>query len=108
MAGGGACVARGACMAGGCVWPGACMARGCMARAEHVWLGGACVAGGWCVAGGVHGWGACVAGGHAWLGACMGMACVACTPSPRQILLLRHTVNHRAVRILLECILVLS
>ena len=51
--------------------------------------GGACMAGGMCMAGGgVHGWGA-------W------HAC----PS-RQILRLRHTVNERAVRILLECILV--
>ena len=49
-----------------------------------------------CVAGGMHGrdgghawqgWGACVAGGRAWQ-------------------ILRDTVNERAVRILLECILV--
>ena len=59
--------------------------------------------------GGVHGRGACMAGGGvrvaegcAWQGACM-----ACTP-PWQILQLRHTVNERVVRILLECILVFS
>ena len=61
----------------------------------HAWPGG--VHG----RGGLHGGGgACVTGG-AWQG-----ACVTCTP-PRQILQLRHTVNERAVRILLECILVL-
>ena len=41
------------------------------------------MAGGMCGRGGVHGRGACVAGGLAW-----------------------HTVNEQAVRILLECILV--
>ena len=51
-------------------------------------------------------------GGHAWqgghvLGVCMAGVfgrgvCMTCTP-PRQILWLRHTVNERAVRILLEC-----
>ena len=54
---------------------------------------GACVVGGMhgrgaCVVGGMHGRGACMAGGHAWQK-------------------LRDTVNEQAVRILLECILVL-
>ena len=44
----------------------------------HVWQGGMCGGGG-----GRSGRGACMAGGHAW-----------------------HTVNERAVRILLECNLV--
>ena len=55
---------------------------------------------------GGRGWRACMAGGcawqggHAWQGACVaGEACM-----PQQIL--RDTVNERAVRILLECILV--
>ena len=53
---------------------------------------GACVAGGMCGRrGGMHGRGACMAGGKAHM-------------PPRQIL--RDTVNERAVRILLECILV--
>ena len=47
---------------------------------------GACM-GGACVAGGRAWQGACVAGGHAWQ-------------------ILRDTVNERAVRILLECILI--
>ena len=60
---------------------------------------GGCVAGGvWqrgaCVAGGVHG-----RGGHAWQG-------VRGTHAPPTDTL-RDTVNERAVRILLECILVL-
>ena len=65
---------------------------------------------------GVHGRGACMAGGHVWQGVCawlgaymageggqawQGEVCV-----PQQIL--RDTVNERAVRILLECILVLE
>ena len=67
-----------------------------------------------CMAGGMHGRGVCMSGGHAWQGACMarGGACVAggCmaggmhSRGARQIL--RDTVNERAVRILLECILV--
>ena len=57
------------------------------------------------MAGGMHVQGVCVAGGmcgrgHAWQG-----VCVTCTP-PVQILRPRHTVNERAVCILLECILV--
>ena len=67
---------------------GPCMAEGCMVGCMHG--RGACVAGGVCVAGGmcgggVHGWG----GRGAWQ-------------------ILRDTVNERAVRILLECILVES
>ena len=53
--------------------------------------------------------GVCMTGGHAWQGACMaggGHACHAFPPL--QILRLRHTVNERAVRILLECILVVK
>ena len=59
------------------------------------WLWGACIVGG---EGGMHGCreGACmVAGGHAWL---WGDMCGIC----------RDTVNERAVRILLECILILN
>ena len=73
---------------GACMDVGACIAAGCMVggmhdRGGHVSQEGACMAGG-------HAWqGACVAGGHAW-----------------QILRLQHTVKERAVRILLECILV--
>ena len=53
--------------------------------------------------------GACVAGGHAWQGgrAWQGVCVVgghACHALPQQTL--RDTVNERAVRILLECILV--
>ena len=131
---GGMC-GRGACMAGGHAWLGCVHGRGaCMAgvymAGGHAWLGcvhgrGACMAGvymaggmcGWgvCMAGGGHasqggvcGWGACMAeglafmaGGHAWQGGMHGGggACV-----PQQIL--RDTVNERAVRILLECILI--
>ena len=50
--------------------------------------------------GGMRGRGACEAGEHAWLG----WACMAHTPLP--CTLPRHAVNVRAVRILLECILV--
>ena len=45
----------------------------------------------------MHDWGTCMVGGHAWQGARH-------TCPPWQIL--RDTVNERAVRILLECILV--
>ena len=113
MRGGGACVAggtcmeEGVCMAGGAWWGGVCGKGECMAGG-HAWLWG-CAWLGACVAGG-HAWlGACMAGGihgrevgHAWWGACM-----TCMP-PRQTLRLRHTVNERAVRILLECILVVE
>ena len=107
---------RGACMAGGCAWPGghawvgvcmaggACMGGGVHGRGGHAWVG-VCVAGGhawWgvCVVGGMNGRGACVAGGHAWQGGVHGRGCA------WQIL--RDIVNERAVRILLECILVYS
>ena len=64
----------------------ACVAGACMARG-HVWQGG--MHGGGCT------WQrAFVAGGHAW------------HTCPQQIL--QDTVNEREVRILLECILVVS
>ena len=75
----GACVVGGV-RSGGMRGGGACMAEG------HAWQGG----GGVHLKGGMHGRGACVAEE----GACV----------PQQIL--RDTVNERAVRILLECILV--
>ena len=50
--------------------------------------------------GGVHGRGVCVAEGHVWQGGMRAMH------PPWQILRLRYMVNERAVRILLECILV--
>ena len=54
--------------------------------------------GGLCVAGGMHG------RGHAWWGACVAGGCLACTPPfPPDTTIY---VNERAVRILLECILV--
>ena len=120
------------CMGGvygwrGCAWLcGACVVvrgmRGC--GGGHAWLGACMVAEGvWL--GGVWLWGTCVvAGGHAWLGACMvaegvwlggvwlwgacvvaGGACMAVGGMHR---IRRATVNERAVRILLECILVLN
>ena len=69
---------QGGCIRGRCVcvWQGACVARE-----------------------GCAGWGACMAGAYVARGACVGQG--AC---PQQIL--RDTVNERAVRILLECILV--
>ena len=75
---------RGACVAGGCAWQGGMHGRGDMrCRGRRVWQGEACME-----------------GGHAWQGCvCDGGACV-----PWQIPL--DTVNERAVRILLECILV--
>ena len=72
-----------------CPQDGACMAGGVHGRG-HAWQG-ACMAGGVCVAGGVHGRGHVWQGGHS------------CSPPHHQIL--RDTVNERAVRILLECIL---
>ena len=104
------------------VWQGAhaCVAGGVRGRG-HVWQE-VCVVwecawlGGMCGHGGMHGRGACMAGGmcgretymavgmHGW------GAYVTHTPAPlyppAQILRLRHKVNERAVRILLECILV--
>ena len=73
--------------------------RGNAWQGEHAWQGG------------MHGRGSCMAGGHAWQGgmcsrgACMVGACEtggACIPQQ----ILWDTVNERAVRILLECILV--
>ena len=48
--------------------------------------------------------GVCVAGGHTWQGACV--AGGACMAGGHAWQILRDTVNERAVRILLECILV--
>ena len=93
----GACmVARGACMVAG--W--ACMVAGgmhgcrgvCMVVGGHAWLPGGHA---WLLEG-MHGQGACVvAGGCAWLQGGMHR-------------IRQDTVNERAVRILLECILVLK
>ena len=85
----------------GHAWQGVCAVGG-MHGKGHAWWG-TCVVGGMCgrghawQEGGMHDWGTCMVGGHAWQGARH-------TCSPRQIL--RDTVNERAVRILLECILV--
>ena len=114
MCGQGACVAEsmrgqgvgGMCMARGHAWPGGMHGQGvCMARGLHAWPGGTCVAwGAW--PGGVHGWGACVTGDMhgggrgVWWGHHVRHA------PPWQLLQLQHMVNERAVRILLECILV--
>ena len=96
-------VARGQCMV---AWGWGC-----------AWLMGACVVAGGCgwLLGGMHGcWGACmVAGGHAWWGACMvvgGMhGCEGmCGCQGGMCGIRRDTVNERAVRILLECILVIQ
>ena len=66
-------------MAGG---GGMCWGRGGMRGRGHVWWGG------------MHSRGVCVhGGGHAWRG-------------ERAWQILRDTVNKRAVRILLECILI--
>ena len=108
----GACVVTGGmCGCGGHVWLLGCMIAGvCMVAGVGVVAGVVCVVAGGCawlpgacmVAGDVHGyWGVCmVAGGHAWLlGGVHG-----CWGGMRGIR--RDTVNERAVRILLECILV--
>ena len=58
------------------------------------------------MAGGHAWWGVCIARGHAWWGA--GGVMYDTHTSLRQILWLGHTVNERAVRISLECILVSS
>ena len=83
---------------GGCAWQrgrvwqwgvhgrGACMAGG-MCGGGHAWQG-VSMAGGHAWQEGVHGRGTCVAGGCAWQ-------------------ILQDTVNEWAVRILLECILVI-
>ena len=85
--GGRACVAGGMHGSGEHAWQGACVAGG-MHGGGHVWCRGMCMAGG-------HAW----QRGHAWWGG--GLACV-----PWQIPW--DMVNERAVRILLECILVVS
>ena len=73
----------GACMPGGgaCVAGRACVAGGDMNGRGHAWQGGSAWQGGMCGRGGMHD------RGHVWQ-------------------ILRDTVNERAVRILLECILV--
>ena len=91
----------GAYMGGVCAWQGACMVVGGMCGGWHVWQGGMC--GGWgaCVvvggvgSGGMHGGQACMAGGVCDRGH-------AHAPTHYEI----RSVNARAVRILLECILV--
>ena len=93
MCGRGACMAggmhgRGACMTGGHAQPGDMRGKG--ARVAR----GVCMAKGCAWQEGMHGGGVvCMARGHAWPGLC----------PPRQIL--RHRINERVVRILLECIL---
>ena len=82
MHGWGACMTSGGMHGGLCAWQGVCMVGRCMA-------GGPCVAG---VVGGMHGRGYAW-WGHAWQGG-------------RVWQIIRDTVNERAVRILLECILV--
>ena len=85
---------------GGVHGRGACVAGGMCGRG-HAWQGEACMAGG------VRSRGVCMAGVCVWQGGMCGRGVyVACTPThpPRQIL--RDIVNERAVRILLECILV--
>ena len=93
-------------VAGGHVWllggfEGVCMVAGraCMVAGGHVWLLGVCVVARGCawLLGGMHG-----CRGHAWLlGGMHGLW----GGGVRRIR--RDTVNERAVRILLECILVL-
>ena len=87
MRGKGVCVGRGVCMhgRGRHAWQGTCIAGGHAWKREHAWWW-VCIAGGCVWQEGIHGRGACMAWGrgHAW-----------------------HTVNEWAVRILLECILVL-
>ena len=84
----GAMRGRGTCMVGG-----ACMAGG------HAWLGGMHGRGTCMVGGGMHGKEACMAGGMHGRGCVWQGVCVAGG--------VRGIVNERAVRILLECILVL-
>ena len=86
---GGGMHGRGACMAGGHAWCGEAYVAGGVHSRGHVWQGdmhgrlGMCGRGG-----GMHGRGVFLAGGCAWQ-------------------ILRDAVNERAVRILLECILVI-
>ena len=76
-----------------CAWSGAYMAGDMCGRGGGMHGREACKAGRHVWQGGMHGRGACVPGG------------VLGTHAPRQIL--RDTVNDLAVRILLECILVM-
>ena len=106
MIGGHAWLPGGAWLWGGMHGWGACVVAG-----GHAWLPG-----GLWLWGGMHGWGACmVAGGHAWLPGCAWLsgACVVCQGGVHGLPggmrgIRRDTVNERAVRILLECILVLN
>ena len=107
---------RGVCMvAGGCAWlPGACMvAGGCgcgggmhgCQGGGHAWLQGehALLGGHAWLPGGVHG-----CGGHVWLlGACV-VAGGMCGHQGSMHGIRRDTVNERAIRILLKCILIYS
>ena len=99
------------------LWGGMCGCGGCMVAGGMCGCGGACV-----VVGGMHGWGACVVVGgmHGCRGVCMvvgGMhGCRGMHGGGGHVWwqvggvrgIQRDTVNERAVRILLECILVLS
>ena len=77
---------------GGHAWQEGMHSRG------HAWWGRAWQ--GACIAGGMHG------RGGAWQGGIHGRGGVHAKHAPQQIL--RDTVNERAVRILLECILALT
>ena len=118
---GGGMRGRGACMTGGHAWQGGCAygrgdvhgrvvcGRGSMhgrgmGRSVH----GRGVCGRRCMAGGMHGGGACMVGGMhgrecAWWVACM--PCMLHIP-PADATRYGDAINERAVRILLECILV--
>ena len=122
----------GTCMAGGHVWSkggmrgqegehawqggmhdhGACMVGACMAGGMHgrgrAWQG-ACVAGGACVVGGLHGQvgGHVSPGGHAWPGGCVCVVTGGVRGQRGACMMKIRLVNARAVRILLECILVI-
>ena len=79
----------------------------CMVAGGHAWLCGVCI-----IVGGVHGCRGCmVAGGHVWLWggrhAWLRGACVVAGDGGVHGIR-RDMVNERAVRILLECILVYS
>ena len=117
----GGCAWQGGMCGRGHVWLESCILGGMHGRGhvwqggvhgrEHTWLGDeACMAGGCAWQGGMHGrgcaWqGPCIVGGHAWQGGMHGRggpAWQGCMPQQ----ILRDMVNERAVRILLECILV--
>ena len=98
---GGGHVWQGVCMAGGMCGRGACMVGG-VCGGGHVWQGG--MHGGMC---GGHAWQeACMAGGMCGRGACVVVGGMHGRPHMPHWQILRDTVNERAVRILLECILV--